>query len=192
MPATRLLTIGSAAILLGSTVIAAPAAAQTPRSSVEMAASQGVPQFRDPKTGQIWTPLNVGRQSGPPTPQDLAFDPLGQAVYVKGVVTQKPTLALLGAVPITAGPTVPIVEIDNATLSAIPGKRWQVVLYIQNNSAGTVVPLLNCRFTNSGRLVEETHVLVPALGAGVRAAMIVNGPKTELFVDRANCGVKSP
>jgi hypothetical protein len=95
-------------------------------------------------------------------------------------------------VPITAGPTVPIVEIDNATLSAIPGKRWQVVLYLQNNSASTVAPLITCRFTNSGRLVEETHVLVPAVGAGVRAAMIVNGPKTDLFVDRANCGVKSP
>ena len=171
---------------------AAAAWAQTPRSSVDMAASQGVPQFRDPKTGQIWTPLNVGQQSGPPTPQDLAFDPLGQAVYVKGVVTQRPTLALIGAVPITAGPTVPIVEIDNATLSAVPGRRWQVVLYLQNNSGATVVPLLSCRFTNSGRLVEETHVLVPAVGAGLRVGMVIYGPKPDLFVDRANCGVKSP
>jgi hypothetical protein len=161
--------------------------AQTPRSYVEMPASQGVPQFKDPKTGQIWTPLNVGLRSGPPTPEDLAFDPLGQAVYVKGVVTQRPTLALLGNVPITAGPTVPIVEIDNPTLSAIPGRRWQVVMYIQNNSGGTVVPLLNCRFTNAGRLVEETHVLVPAMGAGIRAAMIINGPKTDLFVDKVQC-----
>jgi hypothetical protein len=166
--------------------------AQTPRSYVEMPASQGVPQFKDPKTGQIWTPLNVGLRSGPPTPEDLAFDPLGQAVYVKGVVTQRPTLALLGNVPITAGPTVPIVEIDNPTLSAIPGRRWQVVMYIQNNSGGTVVPLLNCRFTNAGRLVEETHVLVPAMGAGIRAAMIINGPKTDLFVDKVQCWVKSP
>ena len=192
MRAFHFLVVGVAAGVFGSAVITAEAPAQTPRSSVDMAASQGVPQFRDPKTGQIWTPLNVGQQSGPPTPQDLAFDPLGQAVYVKGVVTQRPTLALIGSVPITAGPTVPIVEIDNATLSAIPGKRWQVVLYLQNNSASTVAPLITCRFTNSGRLVEETHVLVPAVGAGVRAAMIVNGPKTDLFVDRANCGVKSP
>jgi hypothetical protein len=192
MRAVRFLTFGIAAGVMGATVLAVEAPAQTPRSSVDMPASQGVPQFRDPKTGQIWTPLNVGRQSGPPTPEDLAFDPLGQAVYVKGVVTQRPALALIGSVPITAGPTVPIVEIDNATLSAIPGKRWQVVLYLQNNSANTVAPLITCRFTNSGRLVEETHVLVPAVGAGVRAAMIVNGPKTDLFVDRANCGVKSP
>ena len=52
--------------------------------------------------------------------------------------------------------------------------------------------MLSCCFTNSGRLVEETHVLVPAVGAGLRVGMIVHGPKTDLFVDRANCGVKSP
>jgi hypothetical protein len=173
-------------------MMAAAASAQTPRSSVDMQSSQPVPQFRDPKTGQIWTPLNVGLQSGPPTPQDLAFDPLGQAVYVKGVVTQRPSIVPLSSVPITAGPTVPIVNIGDATLSAIPGKRWQVVLYLQNNSATTVVPMLNCRFTNSGRLVEETHVLVPAVGAGLRVGMIIYGPKVDLFVDRANCGVKSP
>src|SRR5262245_53404003 len=112
MRARRLATFG----LLGGlaavtmTMMAAAAAAQTPRSYVEMPAIQGVPQFKDPKTGQIWTPLNVGQRSGPPTPEDLAFDPLGQAVYVKGVVTQTPTLALTGSVPITAGPTVPLVE----------------------------------------------------------------------------------
>jgi hypothetical protein len=181
--------------ILGSLValmMASAASAQTPRSSIDMQTSQPVPEFKDPKTGQIWTPLNVGLQSGPPTPQDLAFDPLGQAVYVKGVVTQRPSIVPLSSVPITAGPTVPIVNIGDATLSAIPGKRWQVVLYLQNNSAAIVVPMLNCRFTNSGRLVEETHVLVPAVGAGLRVGMIVYGPKVALFVDRANCSVKSP
>ena len=188
-------TVGALAGLasLAVAMMAAGAAeAQVPRSYVEMSASQGVPQFKDPKTGRIWTPLNVGQRSGPPTPEDLAFDPLSQAVYVKGVITQRPTLVPLGSVPITAGPTVPIVEIDNPTLSAVPGKRWQVVLYIQNNSATVQVPLLNCRFTNSGRLVEETHVLVPAVAAGVRGAMLIYGPKVELFVDRVQCAVKSP
>jgi hypothetical protein len=184
--------LASLASLGSATMVAGTVQAQVPRSYVEMSASQGVPQFKDPKTGQIWTPLNVGQRSGPPTPEDLAFDPLSQAVYVKGVMTQRPTLVPLGSVPITAGPTVPIVEIDNPTLSAVPGKRWQVVLYIQNNSAAVQVPLLNCRFTNSGRLVEETHVLVPAVAAGVRGAMLIYGPKVELFVDRVQCAVKSP
>ena len=192
MGGLRLGAFGFVGGLAALTMMAAAAPAQTPRSSVDMQSTQGVPEFKDPKTGQIWTPLNVGQQSGRPTPQDLAFDPLSQAVYVKGVVTQRPSLVALSSVPITAGPTVPIVNIGDATLSAIPGKRWQVVLYLQNNSAGTVVPMLTCRFTNSGRLVEETHVLVPAVGAGLRVGMVVHGPKTDLFVDRANCAVKSP
>jgi hypothetical protein len=91
-----------------------------------------------------------------------------------------------------ASASFPIVNIGDATLSAIPGKRWQVVLYLDNNSANTVVPLINCRFTNAGKLVEQTHVLVPAVGAGLRVGMIVNGPKTDLFVDRAKCSVTSP
>jgi hypothetical protein len=165
---------------------------QAPRSSVEVPTSPGVPEFRDPKTGQIWTPLNVGGKSGPPTPQDLAFDPLRQVAYVRGVITQRPVIVPLDSVPITAGPTVPIVNLGGATLSAIPGKRWEVVLYLDNNSASPVLPVLNCRFTNAGRLVEQTHALVPMVGPGVRAGMIIYGPKTDLFVDRANCAVTSP
>lgn len=184
-------TIGFLAGVIGL-ALASAALAQTPRSSIDAPATSGVPEFRDPKTGQIWTPLNVGLQSGPPTPQDLAFDPLGQAVYVKGIVTQRVSVVPLSSVPITAGPTVPIVNLGDAMLSAVPGKRWQVVLYLNNNSANTVAPLINCRFTNSGKLVEETHVLLPAVGAGLRVGMVIHGPKTDLFVNRAQCAVKSP
>jgi hypothetical protein len=185
---------GAAGVLAGvvGLVLASAAWAQAPRSTVNVSATSGVPEFRDPKTGQIWTPLNVGQQSGPPTPQDLAFDPRGQAVYVNGIVTQRVSVVPLSSVPITAGPTVPIVNLGDATLTAIPGKRWQVVLYLDNNSANTVAPLLDCRFTNAGNLVEDTHVLLPAVGAGLRVGMIVHGPKTDLFVDRATCSVKSP
>lgn len=183
--------IALVACLVGLTM-ASMAHAQTPRSKVDVPATPGVPEFRDPKTGQIWTPLNVGRQSGPPTPEDLAFDPLGQAVYVRGVVTQRPRIVPLDSVPITAGPTVPIVNLGDATLRAVPGKRWQVVLYLDNNSASTVVPVINCKFTNGGRLVEQTHALVPAVGPGIRVGMTIYGPKVDLFVDRADCAVTSP
>lgn len=168
------------------------AQAQAPRSSVDVPVTQGVPEFRDPRTGQVWTPLNVGGKSGPPTPQDLAFDPLRQAAYVRGVITQRPAIVPLDSVAVTAGPTVPIVNLGGATLSAIPGRRWQVVLYLDNNSGHPVLPALNCRFTNAGRLVEQTHVLVPTVGPGVRVGMIIHGPKTDLFVDRATCAVTSP
>jgi hypothetical protein len=183
--------LGILACLVGLTMASA-AHAQAPRSKVDMPATPGVPEFRDPKTGQIWTPLNVGQQSGPPTPEDLAFDPMGQAVYVRGVVVQRPAIVPLDAVPITAGPTVPIVNLGDATLRAVPGKRWQVVLYLENNSASVVVPVINCRFTNAGNLVEQTHVLVPAVGPGLRVGMTIYGPKVELFVDRAACAVTSP
>ncbi len=172
--------------------VASTAVAQAHRSKVDMQVTPGVPEFRDPKTGQIWTPLNVGQKSGPPTPADLAFDPRGQAVYVKGIVTQRPSIVPLGSVPITAGSTVPIVNLDGATLRAVPGKRWQVVLYLDNNSASMVVPVVDCRFTNSGKLVEDTHALVPAVGPGVRVGLTIYGPKTDLFVDHAMCGVASP
>src|SRR5262249_30061390 len=143
--------IGILVPFIGLTMATA-AFAQSQRSSVDTPATQGVPEFRDPKTGQIWTPLNVGGRSGPSTPGDLAFDPRGQAVNVQGVVTQKVAAVPLSSVPITAGPTVPIVNLGGATLSAVPGKRWQVVLYIENNSANTVAPLIDCQFTNGGRL----------------------------------------
>src|SRR5258708_28043919 len=165
-------TIGILACLVGLTMVPA-AQAQTPRSSIDTPATPGVPEFRDPKTGQIWTRLTVGLRGGPPTPQDLAFDPLGQAVYVKGIVTQRVSVVPLSAVPITAGPTVPIVNLGDATLRAVPAKRWQVVLYLDNNSANAVVPLINCRFIHSSKLFEETHMLVPAGGAGLSVGMVI-------------------
>jgi hypothetical protein len=172
--------------------MAGTAHAQAPRSKVDMPSTPGVPEFRDPKTGQIWTPLNVGLQSGPPTPADLAFDPRGQAVYVRGVVVQRPSVVPLDSVPITAGPTVPIVNLGDATLRAVPGKRWQVVLYLDNNSANVVVPVINCRFTNSGNLVEETNALLPKVGPGIRVGLTIYGPKVDLFVNRAACAVTAP
>src|SRR5258707_7473560 len=103
--------------------MASTAHAQAPRSKVDMPATPGVPEFRDPKTGQIWTPLNVGQQSGPPTPADLAFDPLGQAVYVRGVVVQRPSVVPLDSVPITAGTTASILQPCGATPPPGPGQR---------------------------------------------------------------------
>jgi len=184
-------TVATLGCLLGLT-LTSQTLAQAARSSIDVAATQGVPEFRDPRTGHVWTPLNVGGKSGPPTPADLAFDPLAQAAHVGGVVTQRPSIVPLSSIPLTAGPTVPIVNLGEATLRAVPGKRWQVVLYLDNNSGRLVVPVINCRFANAGKLVEQTHALVPPVGAGLRVGMIIFGPKTDLFVDRATCVVTSP
>lgn len=176
-----------------ATIAQTPAPTRVPRSVVEVSATQPVPQFRDPKTGQVWNQNNVGASpSGKPTAADLAFDPLAQATRIDGVVIQRPTAVRLGWSQPTAGPNVPLVSLDNASLSAVAGKRWQVVLYIDNNANGTMVPMIDCRFTNGGKTVEETRALVPALGAGVRAGLLIYGPKTDLFVDRAHCRIVSP
>lgn len=193
MPSLIAQTIIAAA---AATVLATAVSAQTPpapRSRVEVPTTPGMPEFRDPKTGQIWTPENVGQGPiGKPTPADLAFDPLAQAERIKGVVVQRPNFTLLGWSAPTVGPATPLVTMDNASLRAVPGKRWQVVLYVNNNSAGTLAPMIDCRFTNAGKLVEETRVLVPGVGAGVRGGITIYGPRTDLFVDRADCRIVSP
>jgi hypothetical protein len=66
------------------------------------------------------------------------------------------------------------------------------VAYLDNNNGNTVEPFLSCHFTNSGRLVEQTVVLVPPIAGGTSAGRIIEGPKTDIFVDRALCAVVSP
>lgn len=192
LPATIVLAASLMATMLASTAIAqTPAPIQ--RSYVEMSTTAGMPEFRDPKTGQIWTPANVGQGPvGKPTPADLAFDPMAQAERIKGVVIQRPGFTPLGWSAPSAGPTTPLVTMDNASLSAVPARRWQVVMYVSNNSAGTLAPMIDCRFTNAGKLVEETRALLPGIGAGVRGGLTIYGPRTDLFVDRADCRVVSP
>jgi hypothetical protein len=166
--------------------------AQVPRSNVDVPTSPGMPSFRDPKTGQVWTPANVGGVSGPNTPADRAFDPRAQATVVQGTVVQTPAITQVGTVPITAGPTVPLVSITDAGLNAVPGQRWQMTMYLNNNSGQPVNPVLTCRFTNAGQVVETTRAVLPAVAGGVRVGFTVYGPRVDLFVDRGACQVDQP
>lgn len=193
MPKT-ILAAFFATTLASAAVAQSPATSSSaPRSSIDIPATPGGPEFRDPKTGQIWTPQNVGRGLiGKPTPADLAFDPLAQAARIEGRVVQRPAFVPVGWSTPTAGPATPLVTLDNASLRAVPSRRWQVVLYVNNNSAGTLAPMIDCRFTNAGKLVEDTRVLMPGIGAGVRGGVVIHGPKTDLFVDRATCRIVSP
>jgi hypothetical protein len=171
---------------------AAAARAQAPRSSMEVAASTGAPEFRDPKTGQVWTPETVGQDGRPLTgPDDKAFDPQAQNAPLR-ISEQRLRGRPVGTVPVTAGPTVPIVVMDNATLRAVPGQRWQAVLYLDNNSANPVDPVIECRFTNAGKAVMETRALVQTTGPSVRQGLAIYGPRTDVFVDRVSCRVTAP
>jgi hypothetical protein len=155
-------------------------------------------QFRDEKTGKVWTPDNVSKDNQirpanePSTPADRAFNPNAQIATATGVVVQRPTANLLGTVPITAGPSVPIVTLDAPTLQAIPGDRWVAPVYVTNNSAAEANAQIGCTFTNGGNNVQETRVIVPTAGPGQRLGMAVYGPRTEVFVDRVLCRVLTP
>src|SRR5215218_2094773 len=106
---------------LAATLVIAVAATAVTVSALAQA------QFRDEKTGKVWTPDNVSKDNQlrpsnePSTPADKAFDPNAQIATAAGVVVQRPNATLMGVVPITAGPTVPIVVIESPTLQAVPG-----------------------------------------------------------------------
>lgn len=183
------------AIRLASIVAAAIFAfAMTAASSLAQTAPG---QFRDERTGKVWTPETVSQdnKTGPATPgsaQDKAFDPRSQRAVVEGVTVQRPRANLMAVLPVTAGPNVPIVTLDSASLQAIPGERWLAVIYISNNSADVVDTVVGCTFTNAGRKVEDTRVIVPPAGPGERLGVPVYGPRVDLFVDQAVCRVISP
>jgi hypothetical protein len=171
--------------------IATTASAQAPRSKQDVPATPGVPEFRDPKSGQIWSPENVGQDGKPLGPNDKAFDPGAQNAPAKGA-EQRVLGRPVGKVPITAGPTVPIVAMDNASLKVVPGQRWQAILYLDNNSANTIDPVIECRFTNGANTVMDTRALVQQTGPGVRQGLAIYGPRAEVFVDRVSCAVTAP
>lgn len=172
--------------------MASAAMAQAPRSSLEVTASTGAPEFRDPKTGQVWTPETVGQDGRPLTgPEDKAFNPQAQNVPAKSV-EQRIRGRPVGTVPVTAGPTVPIVVMDSPSLRAVPGQRWQAVMYLNNNSGNPVDPVIECRFSNAGNTVMDARAIVQTTAPSVRQGLVIYGPRTDVFVDRATCRVTAP
>ena len=179
------------ACLAGMT-LASAAFGQAPRNSLDVVVSTGAFEFKDPKTGQVWTPETVGQDGRPLTqPDDKAFNPQAQNVPLQ-VVEQRVRGRQVGTVPITAGPTVPIVTMDNASLRAVPGQRWQVVMYLDNNSGNAVAPVVECAFTNAGKPVMDSRAIAEPIGPGVREGLLIYGPRVDIFVDRASCRVASP
>jgi hypothetical protein len=172
--------------------VASAVFAQAPRSSGSAAAPSGVPEFKDSMTGQVWTPQTVGQDGRPLIgPDDKAFDPKAQNVPLKSydqTVRGKP----VAEVPLTAGARIANVTMDNASLRAVPGQRWQVVMYLNNNSSNPVYPVIECRFTNGGRPVWNTRATVQETGVGVRQGLVIYGPRADVFVDRAACQVTAP
>jgi hypothetical protein len=147
--------------------------------------------FRDPQSGKVWTPDNVGQDGKPVAPADRAFDPSGQVVSSRGVIEQHVPVTFLTSVPITAGPSTPLVEIGEAALRVIPGDRWEVSLQLTNNSAEIRRPILACRFMNHDKVVEEVRVVLPDVQGGTRVGFSAGGPRGEIYVDRVSCAIAS-
>jgi hypothetical protein len=181
-------------VLISLALLAAAQAAlaQATRSGVDIAASTDAPKLKDPKTGQIWTPETVSQVGRPLTgPDDKAFNPSAQNVPAK-TVEQGLRGRPVGIVPFAAGRTVAIVVMDNASLRAVPGKRWQAVLYVDNNSDNPVEPAIECRFANGGNTVMDKRAVVQQTAPNVRQGLVIHGPRTDVLVDRVSCQVTAP
>ncbi len=189
------------ATLAGSLLVvsAASAFAQAPGTVGAGVSANGVTQFKDERTGKVWTPENVSKDNQTPqqqaampkTPADKAFDPSAQSVGTQ-IVVQRPRGNLMGTVPITAGPTVPAVVIDSPWLQAVPQQNWLSVVYVTNNSGDVVDPVVGCTFTNGGRPVQDTRIVLTPAGPGERWGVPVYGPPVSTFVDRVTCRLLSP
>jgi hypothetical protein len=158
------------------------------------AAAQDMPQYRDSRTGKVWVPVLNEQEEASLSDNSVnrAFDPSNQRIRVQGVVVQHPRANLMGTVPITAGPTVPLATLDAPSLQVIPARHWVTILYVTNNSGSTIDAVIGCHFTNQGRPVEDTRVMVPPAGPGERLGMAVRGPRYDVFVDQVTCQLLSP
>ncbi len=98
-----------ATLASGVAMASASAFAQAPGTVGAGVSANGLTQFKDERTGKVWTPENVSKDNQtlqqqaatPQTPADKAFDPNSQTVGTQ-VVVQRPRGSLMGTVPITA------------------------------------------------------------------------------------------
>jgi len=193
----RSMALAASSVLLPLSLLFAVDAAQAQQDRPFMLGGQQAPMpsgpaFRDPKTGQVWTPDNVSQDGKPVAPEDRAFDPSGQVVHAGPVSEQHAEIERLGTVPITAGAAVPLVEIDSPRLRVMDAKRWRVAMFLQNNSANVYSPVLACRFFNGEKTVMDTRVLVPSTQGGERLGLSFHGPAADIYVDRVSCRIITP
>lgn len=188
MKASRFAAVAAGVAAIG---LAGSALAQNLATSPEYSG-----HITDTRTGRVWTPnwdsLDAYQPTDPNHPVNREFNPRDQRAGIPGTVELHPKAELMGTVPITAGPTVPIMTIETPSLQAVPGKRWISILYVTNNSGATINPIVDCHFTNHGQKVESVRLIVPPAGPGERLGMAVWGPRVDMFVDSAVCLPMAP
>jgi hypothetical protein len=182
---TGLLAMSAAVVLTMTGAVMA----QTVQSA---SSADGRVEFRDETTGKVWTPNSVSQDGKPSKPEDRAFDPKAQPTTDEMVIVANPDMHVMGLVTPTAGPDVPVVGVDHPMLKAIPGHNWITAVYVTNNSAAAIAPVLGCRLTNGGRVVQQSEVHLTTIAPGERWGVSMAGPPTDVFVDQMTCQVLTP
>jgi len=186
--------VQSAALALSalmSVALASPALTQN------VATGPATPgQLTDTRTGKVWTPSvdteDPGQPTDPAHPVNREFNPRDQTASIPGMVEQRPRATLMGTVPMTAGPSMPVMTLDAPSLQAVPAKRWIAIVYVTNNSAGSIDPIVDCHFTSNGQKVESVRARVPTAGPGERLGVALRGPRVDMFVDKVTCLPMAP
>lgn len=160
--------------------------------------------FRDPVTGRVYDPGNVGQPADKPVPpEDRAFDPRTQGRDTIGPPPGsgpappryvEAQTRVIGTVPRLSGPgsNVPLVSLEIPSLHAGPQGRWVLQMNLANNSNQTFDAAVACGFRNGERSVDEVVVSLRGVRAGEKVTTDVIGPPTQVYVDNAPCIVRSP
>jgi hypothetical protein len=162
------------------------------------------PTFRDPVTGRVYDPSNVGQPADKPVPpEDRAFDPRAQG---RGTIGAPPgsgpvapryieaTTRVIGSVPRVSGPgsNVPLVALEIPSLRIGPEGRWLLTMNLANNSGQPFDASVACSFRNGDRPVDEVVVSLRGVRGGDKVTTDVIGPPNQVYVDNAPCTVRSP
>lgn len=160
--------------------------------------------FRDPVTGRVYDPGNVGQPADKPVPpEDRAFDPHAQG---RGTIGAPPgsgpaapryveaQMRSIGTVPKTSGPgsNVPLVALEIPSLRIGPQGRWILQMNLANNSGQPFDASVACSFRNGNRSVDDVVVSLRGVRGGDKVTTDVVGPPAQVYVDNAPCTVRSP
>ena len=160
--------------------------------------------FRDPATGRVYDPGNVGQPADKPVPpEDRAFDPRAQG---RGTIGAPPGSGpmeprvvdlpwrVIGTVPKVSGPgsSVPLVALEIPSLHIGPQGRWVLQINLANNSGQPFDAAVACSFRNADRSVDNVMVWLRGVRGGDKVTTEVAGPAAQIYVDNAPCTVRTP
>ena len=176
-----------------------------PRPLAPPPAASAEPQvFRDPATGRVYNPDNVGQPADKPVPpEDRAFDPRAQGRTTIGAPpgsgparprTIEARTRPIGTVPQVSGPnsSVPLVALEIPSLRIGAQGRWVLQMNLANNSSQPFDAAVACSFRNGERSVDDVLVWLRGVRGGEKVTTEVSGPAAQIFVDNAPCTVRTP